>query len=335
MCSLLFFFLVFFIMAPQDAFGFRIYGFNFSNWPYPYDSPQAQESLSHLAASRARWIALVPAIYMENASSNSFLSGENTATKTELVSFIEKAKSSGLKIVLKPHITVLSGSFRGFIEPENPELWFKNYKAVCLYYARLAQEQGIDLFVIATELSSMTKRRYEPYWRDIIREIRRVYKGPLTYAAWWTEWNRIGFWRELDFIGVDAYFPLGLPGSGGDRERLSRVWKKRYIPELKSLAFAYGKPVLFTEIGVTSQKEAYVIPWNYKKLNKVDLQGQVEYLAGFLDAFRDETDWFAGFLLWIWTSDPDAGGLDDRGHSVQNKPALDFLTRRFKALLPD
>lgn len=45
--------------------------------------------------------------------------------------------------------------------------------------------------------------------RRLIRQIRRVYHGPLTYAANWSgEYKQIRFWDALDYVGIQAYFPL-------------------------------------------------------------------------------------------------------------------------------
>jgi homoserine trans-succinylase len=30
----------------------------------------------------------------------------------------------------------------------------------------------------------------------------------LTYAANWDDFDKVPFWNELDYIGIDAYFPL-------------------------------------------------------------------------------------------------------------------------------
>jgi hypothetical protein len=39
-------------------------------------------------------------------------------------------------------------------------------------------------------------------------EIRKIYTGKLTYAANWDDFDKVPFWKELDYIGIDAYFPL-------------------------------------------------------------------------------------------------------------------------------
>ncbi|MEM6723389.1 MAG: hypothetical protein AAF598_05080, partial [Bacteroidota bacterium] len=45
-------------------------------------------------------------------------------------------------------------------------------------------------------------------WRTIIRSARQHYTGELTLAANFDNYREISFWDELDFIGINAYFPL-------------------------------------------------------------------------------------------------------------------------------
>jgi hypothetical protein len=37
------------------------------------------------------------------------------------------------------------------------------------------------------------------YWQELILEIRKVYKGKLTYAANWDEFKRVPFWGVCFF----------------------------------------------------------------------------------------------------------------------------------------
>jgi len=42
----------------------------------------------------------------------------------------------------------------------------------------------------------------------LIKKIREVYRGKLTYAAEGINAKNIEFWDALDYIGIDAYFAL-------------------------------------------------------------------------------------------------------------------------------
>ena len=82
-----------------------------------------------------------------------------------------------------------------------------SYTKFILTYAKLAQETKVDILCIGTELERFVMSRPD-YWCGLIERIRKIYNGKLTYAANWDEYKRTPFWDMLDYIGIDAYFPL-------------------------------------------------------------------------------------------------------------------------------
>ena len=79
-------------------------------------------------------------------------------------------------------------------------------------------------------LASINARRsrLETEWRKLIARVRQHYRGPLTYAANFDQYNTVGFWDALDVVGVNAYFPLRdrLEHEGGRKlkEELTAGW---------------------------------------------------------------------------------------------------------------
>ena len=69
----------------------------------------------------------------------------------------------------------------------------ESYSAFILTYAKAAQELHADILCIGTELEKFVINR-PYYWRKLIKEIREIYKGKLTYAANWDEFKRVPFW---------------------------------------------------------------------------------------------------------------------------------------------
>jgi len=100
---------------------------------------------------------------------------------------------------------------------------------------------------IGTELY-ITTTQHEQKWRNIIKEIRKVYSGQLTYAAnFHKEYEEIKFWDALDYIGVQAYFAL----TNKENPSLKEL-RKGWIPHhrrLKQFHEKWQKPIVFTEIG--------------------------------------------------------------------------------------
>src|SRR5262249_28895385 len=142
---------------------------------------------------------------------------------------------------------------------EHWRLWFDNYRRFILHYASVAQAEGMEVLCVGAELVSAT-RGHESEWRRLIAETRAIYHGRLTYAANWDrEFEQIKFWDALDYIGVQAYFPL----AGGDHPTLDDL-KKGWAPHVEHLAALsrrFDRPVLFTEIGYASAPGAAARPW--------------------------------------------------------------------------
>lgn len=119
-------------------------------------------------------------------------------------------------------------------------------------------------------VASINRRRelLEAHWRRVVAEARRVYGGPLTYAANFDQYDAVAFWDDLDLIGINAYFPLRgweLPGLGAAdlAGQLEAGWR-RVLSGIDGFRRARGiedHQVLFTEIGYVARANATLRPW--------------------------------------------------------------------------
>lgn len=135
--------------------------------------------------------------------------------------------------------------------------WFRLYEKFIVHYAGLAENNKIEILCIGTELHQTMR---EKEWRDIITSVRKVYKGKLTYAANFNkEFEEVMFWDALDYIGIQAYFPLAESETHTLAE-LTSSWRK-HVVAIERIQKKYKKPVIFTEIGYRSDTRAAVEPW--------------------------------------------------------------------------
>lgn len=131
-------------------------------------------------------------------------------TKNGLLQYAKRFQKEKIQIMVKTTYLGLARGFTGAIKMNSEEDWKileASYSQFILTYARAAEELNVAIFCIGTELEEFVASR-PAYWQKLIQEIREVYKGKLTYAANWDEFKRVVFWKDLDFIGIDAYFPL-------------------------------------------------------------------------------------------------------------------------------
>jgi len=298
-----------------------------------YGTAKSGVSLEKLKSMNVEWIAILATRYQDNCFSTSIFSTEKTPSDQSFKHAIEKAHSLGLKVMVKPHLDLLStekGGWRGeiaCIRETDWEVWFESYKQFMLHYARIAEETKAEMFCMGTELTAATASHTDK-WKEVIRAIRKVYSGKLTYAANWSEeYLHIRFWDDLDYAGIDAYFPLSEKDSP-TYEELMESWKK-WVVEIEAWQKEVNKPVIFPEIGYRSSTKAAYHPWEHVPGTKVDLELQLNCYKALVDTFINK-EWFYGVYWWDWGTSIKMGGKFNRNFTPQNKPAQDYIKRLYK-----
>ncbi|PCE65920.1 glycoside hydrolase family 113 [Sediminicola luteus] len=293
------------------------------------------EQVVPVTQMNANWVAIMPFGFMENLAATEIIFdtdrqwfGETAAGAKQYIGLL---KEKGIQVMLKPQIWIWRGEFTGKLEMKSEADWKKleaSYSKFILSYAQLAQSENLPLFCIGTELERFMKNRPD-YWHGLVKEIRQIYKGKLTYAANWDEYKRCPLWDELDYIGIDAYFPLSEDRSP-DLASLKSAWEPRK-KTIKQLSDIVGKPVLFTEFGYRSMDFTGAKPWLVDDTDTpVNLGAQARATQALLETFWPES-WFAGGFVWKWFIDyKNVGGAQDNWFTPQNKPAEQTL-REFYA----
>ena len=307
-----------------------IRGFNLAVWWHDVlNQETTRASIGKMKETGANYFGLAPFWYQQTKTSTAiYRRPQKTATDDSIRSAIRYAESIGRKVALKPMVDSEDGSWRGQFTPANANAWFQSYHDFILTFAHIAKDEGVDYLVIGTEFTTLSTPQYAQKWRDIIRDIRAIYSGPLTYAANWGthdsgEYSKITWWDALDSVGIDAYFPLS-ENNTPTVQSVAAAWKTNWFNDIKTLREQFNKPVLMTEIGYLSCDGAGKKPWQYPCNAGVDGQEQADLYEGTLSFWKDY-DWMQGFLFWRWDPNPNAGGASDGDYMPQGKPAQDVL----------
>ena len=244
--------------------------------------------------------------------------------------YIELLNENNIQVMLKPQIWVWRGEFTGLIEMNSEADWIqfeKNYSKFILDFATLAEETRCELFCIGTELELFIKNR-PGFWDVLIKEIRKVYSGKITYAANWDEYKRTPFWESLDYIGIDAYFPISDSRTPTIEESTGNwnQWKE----ELRGISEKNNKMILFTEYGYRSVDYSGKEPWKSdRNMGRVNLIAQSNMYKALYDSVWNE-EWFAGGYIWKWfIDDSKVGGYDNPMFTPQNKPVEKMISEYY------
>ena len=293
--------------------------------------PTGKKAMISVKKVNANWVALTPYAFSKEGSPEVRFDmsrqwwGER---KKGLIATIKHAQALGLHVMLKPHVWIHGQGWTGNFELHSEaqwQKWQKNYQRYIVTYAKIADSLGVNLICIGTEFKKAADERPD-FWRHLIRKIRSFYHGKLTYAANWDNYRKIKFWDALDYIGVDAYFPLSknkMPAT----TNLETKWKP-VRERLKKFSSQQHKPILFTEFGYRSVNYTTDAHWKYKRGERaVNMQAQARAYKALFETFWHEP-WFAGGFVWKWFDHPRRWHHRHHaknGYTPQGKPAEQIL----------
>lgn len=293
-----------------------------------------QENIDPIKNVNADYVTLMPFGFIKDLTNPeiSFNTEQHWygETKEGITQYTNLLQNNGFKIMLKPQIWIWHGEFTGNLKMDTEQDWLlleTSYSAFILEFAALAQELQIDFFCIGTELEQFVINRPE-YWGELIIEIRKTYDGKLTYASNWNEFEKVPFWQRLDYVGIDAYFPLSDAKTPSVTE--CRQGWMQYKKSIEAVFIDSGKPIIFTEYGFRSVDFTAKEPWNSERVTtEVNLSSQVNALQALFDEFWKE-EWFAGGFIWKWHMNHDSsGGENNNRFTPQNKPSEILLKNQY------
>lgn len=262
-------------------------------------------------------VGLTFLLYQDGWTASSVRAAPNqTPSDQNLSALIEEAHGQGLQVMLRPILseTNLLPHWRGDIQPADELAWMDSYASLLRHYAGLAGAERVESIDIGTELVSL-----EPYtqqWTQLASSLRAAFHGKLTYSLNWSGAHAVGFASALDYLGVDAYFPLNAPDNAGVAT-LEQAWKA-WLPQLSGLAHATGRPLLITELGTTSQVGSYRKPYDPGHLSSLSLETQANYYEASCNALADLS---AGIYWWELDLESQNTTTDPAGYNFQGKPA--------------
>ncbi|QNJ97126.1 glycoside hydrolase family 113 [Constantimarinum furrinae] len=293
-----------------------------------------RDQLDPLTAVNANYAAIMPFGFIRSVDDPKVIFDTQRQwfgeTRRGVKQCIDMLHENNIKVMVKPQLWLSRGEFTGYLKLNSEEEWRvleDSYRGFILTFAEVAQETGADMFCIGTELEQFIVSRTD-FWNTLIAEVKEVYHGKLTYAANWDEYKRVPFWNQLDYIGVDAYFPVSESKTPGIEEAKAgwQPWKA----EMKALSEANDLKIVFTEFGYRSVDYAGKEPWKSDRdMKEVNMEAQTNLTQALFDELWDEP-WIAGGFVWKWFPDHHTvGGIENSQFTPQNKPAEKIIAQRF------
>ncbi|MEN0047200.1 MAG: hypothetical protein AAF806_09095 [Bacteroidota bacterium] len=298
------------------------------------------EDIAFLQKNNFEWITITPFIgqkYHDQPEMRIISAEDSIYRRQQYLKVRKMTDSLGMRVMMKPHIWLYKlrdGKWRSDIEMQNEadwRKWFDAYKKTMLTYARIAEDLEFEQFCVGTELEKTVELKAGE-WLQFIEEVKTVFSGKLTYAANWHEgYEYFPHWEKLDYIGIQAYFPLHDGSSPVKLSTLEKAWKN-HARQLENFSKQHNRPILFTEIGYRSVKGTATRPWEWNEagniLSKMSQEEQYLCYQAFFNVMWKKK-WFHGIHIWEWQTRANSDGKDTNFH-IENKPAFNLIMQRFK-----
>jgi hypothetical protein len=290
----------------------------------PAFAAKAAAQLDHLAQLHVNSVAFVFPIYQASWTATTVYGDPNsTPTASNMRTFIRAAHQRHMRVLLRPLLDEGSlhaaGKWRGQLAPSSTNAWFASYTSLVMGYAKLAQAENVEIIDIGTELDSLQSSTQQ--WLNLISSLRGVYHGQLTYSANWAIWYPSFGWA-LDFLSVDAFFPLAV-SVNGTQQQLAAAWGQ-WVARANGFGYSYGKHVVFTELGTTSEVGSFQQPWLWSHNTGLSLEAQRLYYAAACQALKGR---IGGVYWWEYVLDPLTAPATDTTFDPQGKPADQEISR--------
>ena len=354
--------------APGVRNGYVFGTGEWSNPAFSLDSAQSRQSIDN-AVSKAGVNALefMATWYFANKDDTLFYPSTNatsptrTATDKELISIMRYAKSKNLTVAFTPFLdpfcndhTFCAQQNLSYIEngllwrgqvgdgwSSNSSQWaaFFNksephsYYSFILRFAKIAQQAGADEYFVSHEDVQAVKTAPAHYWRELVRDVRKVFKGKVATALNWGPFISSPFleekvfvpvWLEdLDYLGVDCYFP----NAQGQDVNNTRPWND--LPKLSDLVAGWHTPI--KNYGTKAGLSIVDAMSNYSKLIGS------KQPAGMMEIVCTEVGYQSKPAPWVnpaGTDQPDDASCDVQSQCVNTKAQALTYETLFSALYP-
>src|SRR6185295_9127985 len=297
-----------------------------------YHAPTVGRQLDAFAALGANAVSLMPFAFQPGPDRPAlrYLNRRpGSETDIGLIHATRLARARGFHVLYKPHLWISHGGWPGEVRMTSEADWadwWRTYRRYILHHAFLARWAGADLFSVGVELSRTVEREAE--WRELIAAVRLFFPGAVTYSGnWYGDLEGVRFWDRLDFIGIDAYFPLSdsPQAKHADLARGAAVVAGR----LAAAARRSGRPVLLTEVGFAARRGAWVAP-HVEGGEYSEADQALAYQALF--KALDHQPWLAGTFVWKAFSAPGFDGDSEADFRFMGRKAEGVVREYYKGI---
>lgn len=270
------------------------------------------------------FVIFVPTGHQQTPQSEEIVfESEYNVGDDELIRMIRYAHGKGIRVALKPTVNCKNGTWRAHINffdedvPCEPKWgnWFASYTDFQCHYAKIAEKENCEMFIAGCEMVQTERREKE--WRKLIKDIREVYHGLVSYNTDKYQEHRITWWDAVDVISSSGYYPVD--DWENQLDRIEKVVKK------------FHKPFFFAECGCMATTGSSLVPNDWSVCGETNVSEQAKWYQAMFDACL-KRDWVRGFCLWSWSGRTESReeALSNRRYEICYKPAEEIVRKNYE-----
>ncbi len=230
-------------------------------------------------------------------------------------------------------------------EDDEWEEWERNYTNYVLYYANLAESNGVDYFSIVNERLAFISR--EKFMVELIRKVRNVYSGKIAInigACPEDDYKQIpaAIVKESDIIGLNLYPSPQTPSGATIEEMADKLvtYFNRVADHFSGLEY---NSLVISEFGVSRLDGSTMMQctWMTPDTNQEDLKEMADYYQAFARALEQSRlgSMVDGVILHQWRINETVVqddflklNIDNDMNPRGNQLAIDAITNWFSTL---
>jgi hypothetical protein len=157
---------------------------------------------------------------------------------------LDRAHERHLRVMLTPVVELEQApkDEQRALSPHDLGRWFWSYHRFLLHYARIAEAHRADGLAVGADLPDALARA--DAWDALIKDVRKAYKGKLTYVARAQQLETLPMWAELDYVALVGVGPfLSADAKSGLAKQGSQL-----LARLHKWSKAHAKPLVLSSV---------------------------------------------------------------------------------------
>lgn len=305
----------------------RINALNFAIFPNKgcfEDSRIYESAQAMIERTGCNYVILTPTGLQETAHSED-ITWEHTVSDEELEAVIDFFHKNNIGVILKPTVNCKDGTWRAHISFFEEDVvcepkwgnWFASYTEFLSHFAKIAEKTKCEMFITGCEMVQTDHREKE--WRQLIRDIRKVYSGLVSYNCDKYQEHNVHWWDEVDVISSSGYYPID-------------DWE-RQLDRIQKVVETFNKPFFFAETGCMSAVGSSHVPNDWNLRVKVSEEEQRDWYEAMFSAIA-KREFVRGTGLWSWTSYlyDDIEAKQEMGYDIYLKASESVVRKYYEEL---